>query len=289
MKPAAFAYRVPETVEETLNALGEHGEDAKVLAGGQSLVPLLNFRMARPEMLVDVNHLDTLGLLRRRDRTLHIGALSREAQLERSAVVARGWPVLAEAVRYVGHPAIRNRGTVGGSVAHCDPAAELPTALTALDARFRIRSLRGGRTLDADAFFVGYLTNAMDPDELLVEIEVPPMAPGSGSAFTEYARLHGDFALAGAAAVVSIDADLRCRTARLALLGAGGRPVRARSAEAVLVGARIDQAVAADAAELAGRDSDPPAPADHRRALLRVLTERALLTAAARAEEEVTR
>lgn len=286
MKPAPFVYRAPDTEAEALAVLAEHGDDAKVLAGGQSLVPLLNFRMARPAVLVDVNRLHPLGRLRRSRGTLHIGALTREAALERSALVADNWPVLREAVRYVGHPAIRNRGSVGGSAAHADPTAELPTVLTALDARFLLRSARNERTLDAGSFFVSYLTTALEPDELLVEVQVPAMEPAAGSAFVEYARLHGDFALAGAAAVVRLDAARTFSSVRLVLLGAGGAPVRAYSAEDALVGAVADEDAVRGAAGLAAGDSEPSAPADHRRALLADLSRRALALAVSRAGTE---
>jgi CO/xanthine dehydrogenase FAD-binding subunit len=272
VKPAAFAYDDPRTLDEALALLAREGEDVKVLAGGQSLVPLLNFRLARPERLVDLNRVEELAYLRRDGDVLRIGALARHADLERSEDVATGWPLLAEAVRFVGHPQIRARGTVCGSVAHADPAAELPVALSVLDARFHLRSARGSRTLGAEELFLGFLTTALEPDELLVEIEVPPSPAGSGSAFVEHARTHGDFALGGAAAVVS------GTEARLALLAAGPVPVRAREAEE-LVAAGGPLAEAADAAvvgvELGGSD------ADWRRALLRELALRALERAAA--------
>jgi CO/xanthine dehydrogenase FAD-binding subunit len=252
VKPAAFAYDDPRTLDEVLTLLAREGEDAKVLAGGQSLVPLLNFRLARPERLVDLNRVEELAYLRRDGDVLRIGALARHADLERSEEVAAEWPLLAEAVRFVGHPQIRVRGTVCGSVAHADPAAE--------------------RTLGAEELFLGFLTTALEPDELLVEIEVPPSPAGSGSAFVEHARTHGDFALGGAAAVVS------GAEARLALLAAGPVPVRAREAEE-LVAAGAPLAEVADAA-VAGLELGGP-DADWRRALLRELALRGLERAAA--------
>ena len=198
MKPATFDYAAPRTLDEALALLGEH---AKPLAGGQSLVPLLNFRLVRPKLVVDLNAIEGLSGIRRQGGSMHIGALVRQRALERSRVVAEGWPVLQDAVRHVAHPAIRNRGTVGGSVAHADPAAELPCVLAALDARFHIRSRRGARTLAHDVFFVGPLQSALEPDELLVEIEVPAVAVGARQAFAEHARTHGNFALACVAIV----------------------------------------------------------------------------------------
>ncbi|HUZ82645.1 MAG TPA: FAD binding domain-containing protein [Gaiellaceae bacterium] len=198
MKPAPFDYVAPRTVAEALDLLGEH---AKPLAGGQSLVPLLNFRLARPALLVDLNGVEGLAGIRRSGGALRIGALTRQRALEHSRVVAAGWPVLRDAVSHVAHPAIRNRGTVGGSVAHADPAAELPCALAALDARFHLRSRRGIRTLTHGEFFLGPLQSALEPDELLVEIEVPAVAQGTRQAFVEHSRTHGDFALACVAIV----------------------------------------------------------------------------------------
>lgn len=274
MKPAPFAYDAPETLEEALGLLARKGEDAKVLAGGQSLVPLLNFRLARPDRLVDLNRVEELAYLRRDGDVLRIGALARHVHLERSAEVAAGWPLLAEAVRHVGHPQIRARGTVCGSVAHADPSAELPVALAALDARLHVRSARGSRTLAAGDFFLSFFTTALKPDELLVEVEVPPLPAGNGSAFAEHARTHGDFAVGGAAAIFSGN------EARLALLAAGPVPVRARAAEGLLA----DGSSAAEAADAAVRDLELHGEdADWRRALLRELAQRALTAAAGRA------
>lgn len=198
MKPAPFDYAAPRTLDEALALLGE---DAKPLAGGQSLVPLLNFRLARPKLLVDLNGVEGLAGIRRSGGSLWIGALTRQRALERSRVVAEGWPVLRDAVSHVAHPAIRNRGTVGGSVAHADPSAELPCALAALTARFHVRSRRGARILSHEELFLGPLQSSLEPDELLTEIEVPAVAAGERQAFAEHARTHGDFALACVAIV----------------------------------------------------------------------------------------
>ena len=191
MKPPPFEYAAPETLDEALELLA--GEDAKALAGGQSLVPLLNFRFARPRLLVDLNGLAGLDGIRVDNGTLFLGALVRQAELERSAV-AEGWPLLHQAIRFVGHQQTRTRGTVGGSVVHADPAAELPCVLATLDARFHVRSRRGARVLSAAELFVGPLFTSIEPDELLVEIEVPAPPADARSAFVEYARTHGDFA-----------------------------------------------------------------------------------------------
>jgi CO/xanthine dehydrogenase FAD-binding subunit len=265
VKPAPFEYVAARSLDEALRLLGD---DAKPLAGGQSLVPLLNFRLARPELLVDINGLSELaGLRRGDDGVLRIGALTRQAALERSELVAAEWPLLTQAGRLVGHAQIRNRGTVGGSVAHADPAAELPVALAALDARFTAQSPRGRRTLGAGELFLGPLTTALEPDELLVEIDVPPPPPGAGSAFVEHARTAGDFAIAGAAAVVA-----QSEHAAIALLGAGPAPVRAADAERALV----DGAEPREAAALAASSIDE----GHRRALIAELVRRAIEEAA---------
>jgi CO/xanthine dehydrogenase FAD-binding subunit len=211
VKPPPFDYVAPRTVAEALDALA--AEDARVLAGGQSLVPLLNFRLARPARLVDINGIAELGVLRRTDHALHIGATVRQAAIERSAIVARHWPLLAQAVRHVAHAAVRARGTVAGSVAHADPKAELPVALAALDARFHLRSPRGARTLTAAELFQGPLTTAIEEGELLERIVVPPLPEGTTTGFAEYARTHGDFAEAAVAIVKTPD------TTTIAILG----------------------------------------------------------------------
>jgi CO/xanthine dehydrogenase FAD-binding subunit len=219
MKPVPFAYDAPARMGHALELLAEYGADAKVLAGGQSLVPLLNFRLAQPARLVDVNRIAELDYLHEEGGSLRIGALARQAALGRSPLVAERWPLLAQAVPFVGHAATRSRGTVCGSAAHADPAAELPLALALLGARFHVRSLRGARTVEADDFFLGYLTTALAPDELLVEIEVPPLPAGARTAFVEHVRVAGDFAVAGAAALVSPAG------AAVGVLGVGQRPL----------------------------------------------------------------
>lgn len=287
MKPPPFDYEAPESLAEALNLLAERGADGKVLAGGQSLVPLLNFRLARPEVLIDVNGLQELSYLRREDGALKIGALTRHASLEHSRLAAEYWPLLVEAMGWVAHPQIRNRGTVGGSCAHADPAAELPVVLAALDARFKVRSTRGERVLSVDEMFVGQLEPGIEPDELLVEIEVPAVPAGTGTAFVEFARRHGDFALGGVAAMVDLDAEGLCRGATISLLGAGPTPLRPGEAEAALVGRPLDAESAAGAAKLAVRDAAPTGDlhgsAEYRRDLIETLTRRALLAAGERA------
>jgi CO/xanthine dehydrogenase FAD-binding subunit len=260
VKPSPFEYRAPGSVEDALPLLGL---DATVLAGGQSLLPLLNLRLAQPELVVDVNGIGELDYIRADDGRLRIGAMTRQATLERSELVRLRWPLLHKAVRLVGHPQIRTRGTVGGSVAHADPAAELPVALTALGARFHLRSSAGARVLDASELFLGPLYTAREPDELLVEVEVAEQPEGAGSGFAEHARTHGDFATAGAAAVVAPGGH-----AGIALLGAGPVPVRAEAAERALAAG----AAPPEAAALAAQDVE----GDHRRALCTELARRAI-------------
>ncbi len=283
MKPPPFEYSDPHSLGEALGLLAEHGEDAKVLAGGQSLVPLLNFRLARPERLVDINGVSELDYIRLEDGVLRIGAMTRHATLERSVEVAATVPLLVEAARQVGHVQIRNRGTVGGSVAHADPAAELPVAFTALDAHFHLRSARAARVVSAQELFVTHLTTALEPDEMVTEIAVPVPAAGTGSALVEFARRHGDFALGGAAVLVRLDHEGICESCSIALLAAAPTPLRARAAEEFLLGDRLDERTAAEAAVRALAEIRPTGDihgsAEYRRGLLETMVRRALVKA----------
>lgn len=282
---------MPESLDEALGLLARYGDDAKVLAGGQSLGPLLNLRLASPAVLVDVNRLRELDGVEERPGELAIGALTRLRTLERDHRVARSGPLFAEAVPYVGHVAIRNRGTVGGSLAHADPAAELPVVATALQAAIDVRSARGVRTLAPAELFVMPLVTSLEPDELIVSVRVPALDPGTGHAWCELAQRHGDFALAGAAAVVSLDGDGACRSARLALAGVGPVPVDVSDAVASLVGTSPAPAALVEPAERAAASCNPSsdvhASGEYRRRLVRVLARRALETALARAQETV--
>lgn len=290
MKPAPFEYHRPESVEEALDLLAEHGWEAKLLAGGQSLVPAMNFRLAQPAVLLDLNGIGSLAYLREDGSTLRIGAMARQRAAERSDAVARLAPLLAETLPFVAHPQIRNRGTVGGSVAHADPAAELPAVMLALRARIHLRGPGGVRSLAAEEFFTGLFGTALEPEEILTEVEIPAPEPGSGWAFAEVSRRHGDFALAGVAASVSLDGSGRCREARIALLSVGDGPVLAAEAGEALRGAEpSEEAVRAAADAAARRDVDPPsdihASADYRRRLVEVLVRRTLPRAFERARE----
>jgi carbon-monoxide dehydrogenase medium subunit len=282
VKPPPFRYAAPRSVAEALALLAEYGPEAKVLAGGQSLVPLLNMRLVRPEVIVDINRIGRLAYIRRRGDRLLVGALTRQRDVEASPLVARAVPLLAEAIRLVGHPQIRNRGTVGGSIAHADPAAELPAVLAALDGEVVVVGPAGTRVIGWEHFFTGYLTTAVGPDELVTEVRFPLPPPRTGSAFLEVARRHGDFALVGVAALVQ-RADGRIAAARLAFTGVGPGPLRAPEAEAFLAGREPTPEALAEAGRLAAAPLEPPedihATSTYRKEVAAVLVRRALAAA----------
>jgi CO/xanthine dehydrogenase FAD-binding subunit len=285
VKPAPFDYVAPRSLDEAVATLADGGADAKVLAGGQSLIPLLNFRLARPRLLVDLNHIPELAHVTERDNGVAIGAMTRQASIERSARLTATQPLLVEAIRWVGHAAIRSRGTIGGSLAHADPAAELPAVAVALDAQLSAVSPRGRRTIAAQDFFEGYLTTVLEPDEILVEAWLPPLGPGTGQAWLEFARRHGDFALAGVAVSLVVSSE-EIVSARIVLTGVGGKPARAREAEIVLVGGSVLEraAAAASAARSAiDPDADIHGSKEYRAHLAGVLIERAIRVAYERA------
>jgi carbon-monoxide dehydrogenase medium subunit len=289
VKPAAFEYFRPRTIDEALSLLEKHADDAKPLAGGQSLIPAMNFRLATPSVLVDLNGISELGYIREEPGGLRIGGMTRQRQVERSPMVAAQAPLIAETMPHIAHAAIRNRGTVGGSLAHADPAAELPAVMVALDAELEIRSAKGRRIVPAGEFFTGLFSTAIQPGELLTEIRVPVPAERSGTAFLEISRRHGDFALVGVAAVVRLDGQGLCAGARIALLSVGDRPMLAEQASAVLTGQRPSaELIRAAAAAAAAGDIDPSsdihASARYRRQLASVLTRRVLSRAFERAQ-----
>ncbi len=287
MKPAPFEYVVPEALAEALDLLRQRAGDARVLAGGQSLVPLLNFRLVRPAALVDINGLSEVAYIRRTGGNIAIGAGTRQRQVLASGEVGETCPLLSEAVRYIGHPAIRNRGTVGGSIAHADPAAELPLVVAALDAEMVVHSSRGERSLKPDEFCVTFLTTAMEPDEILVEVRFPSLGPRTGWSFQEVSRRYGDFALVAVAATVTLDERGRCQNVRVALGGVGGTPVRAGAVEQAITGAGPTEAALAEAAQLVNGEIEPAADihasAEYRSEVAAVLVRRALQTAVERA------
>jgi len=278
---------LPTSLEEALSALAEHGPDAKVLAGGQSLIPMMSLRLAQPAVLIDLNRVPELSGISADGSGLRIGSMTRHRAAERSGLVAERVPLMAEAMPFIGHAAIRSRGTIGGSLAHADPAAELPAVALATEAGLIARSLRGGeRTIPAGEFFEGYFTTVLQDDEILCAVEVPPAPPATGFAVVEIARRHGDFALVGVMAALTIDQE-RITRARLALINVAERPVRAERAEAALVGAAPGPSAWAAAAGEASAEIDPSgdlhASPAYRRKVAGVCVRRALETAARRA------
>jgi carbon-monoxide dehydrogenase medium subunit len=289
VKPAWFDYYAPRSLEEALRIMGDAGPDGRILAGGQSLVPMLNCRIVRPGVLIDINRIEGLDRLHVAADSLTVGALVRHADLLRNALVREGWPLLAEATRQVAHPAIRNRGTVCGSVCHNDPAAEQPSVLVTLDGTVVIAGTAGRRELPAEKFFTGMLSTALEPGEMVVEVRYPRPPAGAGAAFVEVARRLGDFAIGGAAAMLTVRNGV-CERARLTIVGMGEGPFRAHAAEAALTGRRIAGKDGQDAfAEAAAKVVAAVAPAadvhassSYRRHLAGVLTARALEMALAR-------
>ena len=289
MKPAPFEYYAPTTVDEALAHLAEHGWDAKVLAGGQSLIPMMNFRIAQPAVLVDLNNVSELFYIRPNGNGgLLLVAMTRQSQVEHDPLVAERAPLLYETIPQVAYPQIRSRGTFGGSLAHADPSAELVAVSIALNARLRLRSQASERWVPADEFFVGLFTTVLEPDELLVEVALPPMLPRSGWSFLQITRRHHDFCMAGVAVLVTLDDKGQCEQARLVFLSIGDGPVDARQAAETLKGQAPTPELIRAAAEKAAEDeidpgSDIHASAEYRRHLSKVLARRALTQAFARA------
>ena len=283
MKPPAFDYHAPSTLDEALNLANQLGQDAKFIAGGQSLVPMMNFRLVHPAHLIDLNGIAALSYLRIEGGELCIGAMTRHREVELSPIIRDGWPLISECMPFVAHVQIRNRGTLGGSLSHADPAAELPAVMTVLEAKFVLRSNRGTRTVPVKDFFVGTLTTATEPGELLAEVRVPPLPLATGWAFDELSRRRGDFALVGAAALVHLAPDGRIEWARLAFTGVGDKPTRAHQAEQALRGQSPTEDVVRAVGELSIADltpeSDLHASAEYRRDVAKVIARRTLMKA----------
>jgi CO/xanthine dehydrogenase FAD-binding subunit len=288
MKPAPFKYYAPTTVEEALALLAEHGYEAKVLAGGQSLIPTMNFRLAQPSVLIDLNRVSDLFYINPDDKTggLRIGAMTRESQVEHSLLVIERAPLITEAMPHIAHEQIRHRGTFGGCMAHADPSAELPALAVALKVDMRVRNQSGERWVPAEEFFLALFTTVLMPDELLVEVAVPPMAPRTGWSFMEVARRHGDYALAGIAATLTLDENNRCTDARLVYVSMGERPENVQAATDLLIDQEFTPEAVEAAAETAATSVEPVADihasVPYRRHLAKVLTKRALHHAATR-------
>ena len=293
MKPAAFDYHAPRTLDEALGLLARYGGDAKLLAGGQSLVPAMNFRLAQPAALIDLNGIDELFYLREDEYGLRCGAMTRQRTVEHSALAQRLSPLLHEAMPHIAHTQIRNRGTIGGSLAHADPAAELPALALALDARFSVCSTTDARRIPARDFYIGLFATAMQPEEMLVEVEFPTLPANSGWSFDEVARQHGNYALCGAAAVVTLGEDRMVGKAKLVFLSVGEGPVEAVQAANMLVGEHPPPAAVGAAAETAAMQEIDPVDDIHagpafRRHLARILAKRVLTRAAARANAQIS-
>lgn len=292
MKPVDFDLHRPESLEQAIGLLSEHGEESKVLAGGQSLVPLLNFRLARPEHLVDLSRIASLGAIRRSAAGLSVGAMVTHAQAQASSAVADGAPLMAAALPHIAHQAIRARGTVGGSIAHGDPAAELPAVVTALDATIVARGPRGVREIAARDFFLANLVTVLEFDEILTEIRIAPPVGPTGAAFEEVARRQGDFALVGAGAQISLAEDLSIHDIRICLTGVSPTPHRAVEAESLVIGreleaGRLDSAVDAVRSALTP-SGDLHATADYRRNVAGTLVARVVKEAARLAQAQQT-
>ena len=288
MKLPEVEYEAPTTVAEAIDLLAEHGDEASVLAGGQSLIPLLALRLARPEVLIDINRVDELSGVSAANGHVTIGAMTREYVAEESGTVADTLPLLAAALPLIGHEAIRSRGTIGGSLAHADPAAELPAVARALDAEFVVRGPSGTRVIPAAQWFDGYLTTSRRPDELLAEVRFPAAGPGTGVSFEEVARRHGDFAIVGLATSLVLSGGV-ISDARLAFAGVSDVPVRATAAEELLAGERPSAELFDEAARRATEDLDPPADlhgsSDYRKTVAAAVVRRGLRAAADNARE----
>ena len=292
MKPAPFEYHAPNSIEQALELMRNHGDEAKILAGGQSLVPAMNFRVVQPSVLVDINRVPELGYIREDGGLLRVGAMTRERQLEFDPLIAKRTPLLAEALPFIAHPQIRNRGTIGGSLVNADPAAELPVLMLALNARLKARKVTGERWIEANDFFVGMFTTALDADEMLVEIELPFMPERTGWSFMEVSPRAGDYALMGVAALVTLDEGGKCRRAKLVYLNAGDGPVDAKEAAGLLEGEMVDEKRIESAA---GHGSDSEitpfgnvhTSPEFQRHLANVLTKKALAQALRRAGENL--
>ena len=286
MKPSAFEYVRPASLGEALRALSRHRDNARILAGGQSLVPMMNMRVVHPATLIDINRVPGLADIAVKGDALVIGALARHTQLLESPLVAQHCPLMAEAYPHVAHKPIRNRGTIGGNISHADPASEMPAVLLASDAVIVARSATAERSIAARDFFTGAMQTALAADEMVVEIRIPAAPAARGSAFEEEANRKGDFAMAAVAVTVDVKGG-KCTSATVAVAGMGDRSVRLAAVEGHLQGKAVGDALAAEAAKLAAKSVDPSpsyhADVQYKRDLVEALTERALRRAFARA------
>ncbi|MFQ5856307.1 MAG: FAD binding domain-containing protein [Anaerolineae bacterium] len=290
MKPAAFEHCVPESLSEALALVKQYGEEAKVLAGGRTLMPLMNLRLARPTVIIDINRLSELAYIQpAADGGLTIGALTRQRMVERSSVVRDKNPLLAETVPLIGHFQIRNRGTIGGSLVHSDPAAELPTVCLIQEAELVLRRAGGERVIKAKDFFIGPLMTAIEPDEFLTRIRFPARRPGLGWAIQKVSRRRGDFALVGVAVLIEIDGNDVCKDARVGFFGFGDGPLRMEPAESILLGNHVGGRTSMEISRIVSGSlpshSDIHASGEYRREVGAVLARRTLETALSRARK----
>ena len=280
MKPSAFEYHTPQSVEEAVELLDRYGDEAKIIAGGQSLVPMMNFRLARPEILIDINGIKELEYIKSEGDELVIGALTRERDIEKSPLVMEQFPFLAQAISYIGHSAIRNRGTIGGSLVHADPSAELPTALCALNGKLKVVGPSGEKILEPEEFFLTYLTTSLEPSDLLTEVRIPALPEKTGWSFSELSRRSGDFAIVAVGILLFSEAPGVCREARIAMGGVAATPMRAQEAEALLAGQELSEDLIAKAALQAAEETDTEpdyhASAEYRMDMARVFVKRGL-------------
>lgn len=287
MIPGEFEYHAPTALPEAVALLERYGDDAKLLAGGHSLIPMMRFRLAQPAHLIDLGRIDGLAYIRESDGVLYIGALTREADLEEDPFIARRYPILADTAAVIGDPLVRNLATIGGNLAHADPANDHPATMLALGAQVVAEGPKGRRTIEIDDFFVDTFTTSLEPHEVLVEIRIAAPSPRSAGAYEKLERKVGDFAIVGVAAQVALDAQGAIERVGLGLTNVGPTPIRASQAEASLVGQPVDEAALRRAGELAAAQSAPTSdlrgPAEYKRAMVRTLTVRALRRAAERA------
>jgi carbon-monoxide dehydrogenase medium subunit len=292
MIPPQFAYFAPTTLQEALTLLRHYGSEAKLLSGGQSLIPLMKLRLATPAYLIDINRIPGLEHLQERDGFLHIGALTREADLEHAELVRTRYPIVHDTARVIGDPLVRNLATIGGNLAHADPANDHPATLLALGAEIVATGLEGERTIPVTEFFTDFFTTALRPDEILTEIRIPAPTTGSGGAYIKLERKVGDFAIVGVAAQVTLAATGVCTRAGIGLTNVGPTPLKAHAAEAFLQDRHLDQNSVAQAAQLAAEAARPEADlrgsVAYKRDMVRVLTTRALTRAVERAGGQVT-
>jgi 2-furoyl-CoA dehydrogenase FAD binding subunit len=280
MKPSAFEYFNPQSVQEAIDLLNRYGDEAKIIAGGQSLVPMMNFRLARPEILIDINGIKELEYIKTEGNELVIGALTRERDIEQNPLVLEKWPFLSKAISFIGHSAIRNRGTIGGSLVHADPSAEIPTSLCALNGKIKVVGPSDEKILQPEEFFLTYLTTSLEPSDLLVEVRITALPKKTGWSFMELSRRSGDFAIVAVGILLFMEKAGVCKEARISMGGVAPTPIRAEEAEALLGGQKItDKLIAAaaqEAAEATDTEPDYHASAEYRMDMARVFVQRGL-------------